>query len=116
MTLLFLKVRSSIYFMNLPTNVPYQGQVPRLHRCHWGVGYGNIPRCDVSEAVHGTSRAQRFPWTEGLGRLFANLTEWGQRFMATPRPLEMLGALMLVFTPNKKQFPLFKRHIFFFPV
>lgn len=50
----------------------------------------------------------------GLGRLFANLAEWGQRFMATPRPVEMLGAFLLVFTPNKKQFPLFKRHIFFF--
>lgn len=40
-------------------------------------------------------------WRAG-GRLFANLTEWGQRFMATPRTLGMLGAFLLVFTPNKK--------------
>lgn len=75
--------------------------------------YGNIFRCDVSKAVHGTSQVQCFAWMVGLGRLFANLTEWGQQFMATPRPLEMLGGFLLVFTPNKKQFPLFKRHIFF---
>lgn len=77
-------------------------------------GYGNIPQRDVrGKAVHGTSQAQRFAWMAGLGRLFANLTEWGQRFMATPGPLERLGAFLLVFTPNKKQFPLFKGTFFF---
>lgn len=34
--------------------------------------------------------------------------EWGQQFMATLEFLKMLGAFLLVFTPNKKQFPLFK--------
>jgi hypothetical protein len=33
--------------------------------------------------------------------------------MATLGPLEMLGAFLLVFTPNKKQFPLFQRAFFF---
>lgn len=95
-------------FMNLSMNVPYKGHVPR-------------PREDTETSLHGmwgkavggTSRAQCFAWMAGFGRLFANLAEWGQRFMATPGPLEMLGAFLLVFTPNKKQFPLFKRQIFF---
>lgn len=38
--------------------------------------------------------------------------EWGQRFMATLEVLEMLGAFLLVFTPNKKQFPLLKGLLF----
>lgn len=48
-----------------------------------------------------------------LGRTFANLIDWGQQFMATLRPMEMLGAFLLVLTPNKKQFPLFKGLFFF---
>lgn len=59
-------------------------------------GYGNISQRDMrGKAVRGTSQAQRFAWMAGLGRLFANLTEWGQRFVATPRPLEMLGAFFV---------------------
>ena len=38
--------------------------------------------------------------------------EWGQQFMATLEVLEMLGAFLLVFTPNKKQFPLLKGLLF----
>lgn len=98
------------YFMNLPVNVPYKRHVPRLHRHlqevwkHLSMWY---------EARLFMAQVQYFAWMAGFGRLFANLTEWGQQFVATPRPLEMLGAFLLVFTPNKKQFPLFKRHIFF---
>lgn len=47
-----------------------------------------------------------------LGRPVANLMEWGQQFMATLEVLEMLGAFLLVFTPNKKQFPLLKGLLF----
>lgn len=38
--------------------------------------------------------------------------EWGQQFRATLEVLEMLGAFLLVFTPNKKQFPLLKGLLF----
>lgn len=72
-------------------------------------GYGNVSQCET-ELLCGTSQAHRFTWMAGLQRPFANLTEWGQRFMATPNPLEMLGDFLLVLTPNKKQFPLFKRY------
>lgn len=47
-----------------------------------------------------------------MGRPFANLIEWGQQFIASLGPLEMLGAFLLVFTPNKKQFPLLKGFFF----
>lgn len=101
------------YFMNLSMNVPYKGHVPRLYQHPWEDMETSL-HVMWGKAVCGTSQAQCFAWMAGLGRLFANLAEWGQRFMATPGPLEMLGAFLLVFTPNKKQFPLFKRQIFFF--
>lgn len=51
-------------------------------------GYGNVCQCET-ELFCGTSQAHRFAWMAGSGRPFANLTEWGQRFMATPNPAKI---------------------------
>lgn len=95
-----------VYLMNLPRNVSYKEHEPGLH---WHPQKDMETSLNVmwGKAVCGTSQTQRFAWKAGSGRWLANLTEWGQRFTATPRPLERLGVFLLVFTPNKKQFPLF---------
>ena len=84
------------YFINVPMNVPYT-------RPHQHPVEDIETSLDVmeGEAVSWHKLKVLLGWRAG-GRLFANLTEWGQRFMATPRTLGMLGAFLLVFTPNKK--------------
>ena len=91
------------YFINVPMNVPYTRLQCPLHKTTPAPcgGYRNISGCDGRRGCF-MAQAQGFAWMAGWGRLFANLTEWGQRFMATPRTLGMLGAFLLVFTPNKK--------------
>ena len=83
-------------FLTQNYNVPYTSL-----RRHPGEDIETSLDVTGGEAVSWHKLNVLLGWRAGE-RLFANLTEWGQRFMATPRTLGMLGAFLLVFTPNKK--------------